>query len=381
MPGRVIQSLKRAGSRNPIFLLDEIDKLGSDFRGDPSSALLEVLDPEQNHQFSDHYIECAFDLSRVLFIATANTLSTIPPALLDRMEVIELSGYTETEKIEIGRTYLVPRQIEAHGIRPDQIQVDDDALQKVVAEYTREAGVRNLERFVASLMRKSARRIATEGPATQIHIDCDFVAEALGAPPHLPEMAERTRVSGVAVGLAVTSHGGDILFVEATSMPGGKGVRLRLTGQLGDVMRESAEAALSWVRTHAEELNLPPESFAAGEIHLHVPAGAVPKDGPSAGIALVTAIVSALTNRHARSLVAMTGEISLRGRVLPVGGIKGKLFAASRAGIDTVVIPKRNEKDLRDVPEEVREALDIHLVDTIEEALAITFDPEIPSAG
>ena len=381
MPGRIIQSLKRAGSRNPIFLLDEIDKLGSDFRGDPSSALLEVLDPEQNHQFSDHYIECAFDLSRVLFIATANTLSTIPPALLDRMEVIELSGYTETEKIEIGRTYLVPRQIEAHGIRPDQIQVDDDALQKVVAEYTREAGVRNLERFVASLMRKSARRIATEGPATQIHIDCDFVAEALGAPPHLPEMAERTRVSGVAVGLAVTSHGGDILFVEATSMPGGKGVRLRLTGQLGDVMRESAEAALSWVRTHAEELNLPPESFAAGEIHLHVPAGAVPKDGPSAGIALVTAIVSALTNRHARSLVAMTGEISLRGRVLPVGGIKGKLFAASRAGIDTVVIPKRNEKDLRDVPEEVREALDIHLVDTIEEALAITFDPEIPSAG
>ena len=381
MPGRIIQSLKRAGSRNPIFLLDEIDKLGSDFRGDPSSALLEVLDPEQNHQFSDHYIECAFDLSRVLFIATANTLSTIPPALLDRMEVIELSGYTETEKIEIGRTYLVPRQIEAHGIRPDQIQVDDDALQQVVAEYTREAGVRNLERFIASLMRKSARRIATEGPATQIQVDCDFVAEALGAPPHLPEMAERTRVPGVAVGLAVTSHGGDILFIEAASMPGGKGVRLRLTGQLGDVMRESAEAALSWVRTHAEELNLPPESFAAGEIHLHVPAGAVPKDGPSAGIALVTAIVSALTNRHARSLVAMTGEISLRGRVLPVGGIKGKLFAASRAGIDTVVIPKRNEKDLRDVPEEVRQALDIHLVDTIEEALAITFDPEIPSAG
>ncbi len=381
MPGRIIQSLKRAGSRNPIFLLDEIDKLGSDFRGDPSSALLEVLDPEQNHQFSDHYIECAFDLSRVLFIATANTLSTIPPALLDRMEVIELSGYTETEKIEIGRTYLVPRQIEAHGIRPDQIQVDDDALQQVVAEYTREAGVRNLERFIASLMRKSARRIATEGPATQIQVDCDFVAEALGAPPHLPEMAERTRVPGVAVGLAVTSHGGDILFIEAASMPGGKGVRLRLTGQLGDVMRESAEAALSWVRTHAEALNLPPESFAAGEIHLHVPAGAVPKDGPSAGIALVTAIVSALTNRHARSLVAMTGEISLRGRVLPVGGIKGKLFAASRAGIDTVVIPKRNEKDLRDVPEEVRQALDIHLVDTIEEALAITFDPEIPSAG
>ncbi|MDE0887177.1 MAG: endopeptidase La [Myxococcota bacterium] len=381
MPGRILQSLKRAGSRNPIFLLDEIDKLGSDFRGDPSSALLEVLDPEQNSHFSDHYIECAFDLSRVLFIATANTLSTIPPALLDRMEVIELSGYTETEKIEIGRTYLVPRQLEAHGLTTDHIQIDDDALQKIVSEYTREAGVRNLERFVASLMRKSARRVAAEGPETRIEVDSAFVSEALGAPPHLPEMAERTRMPGVAVGLAVTSHGGDILFVEATSMPGGKGVRLRLTGQLGDVMRESAEAALSWVRSHADALGLKPETFAAGEIHLHVPAGAVPKDGPSAGIALVTAIVSALSNRNARSMVAMTGEISLRGRVLPVGGIKGKLFAASRAGIETVVMPKRNEKDLRDVPEEVRDALDIHLVDTIEEALAVTFSQESPTAG
>ncbi|MDG2334044.1 MAG: endopeptidase La [Myxococcota bacterium] len=381
MPGRIIQSLKRAGSRNPIFLLDEIDKLGSDFRGDPSSALLEVLDPEQNSHFSDHYIECPFDLSRVLFIATANTLSTIPPALLDRMEVIELSGYTETEKIEIGRTYLVPRQLEAHGLTGENIQLDEGALQKVVSEYTREAGVRNLERFVASLMRKSARRVAAEGLGTQIEIDSDFVSEALGAPPHLPEMAERTRMPGVAVGLAVTSHGGDILFVEATSMPGGKNLRLRLTGQLGDVMRESAEAALSWVRSHADDLGLKPENFAAGEIHLHVPAGAVPKDGPSAGIALVTAIVSALSNRNARSMVAMTGEISLRGRVLPVGGIKGKLFAASRAGIETVVMPKRNEKDLRDVPEEVRDALDIHLVDTIEEALAVTFSPESPVAG
>jgi len=381
MPGRIIQSLKRAGSRNPIFLLDEIDKLGSDFRGDPSSALLEVLDPEQNSHFSDHYIECAFDLSRVLFIATANTLSTIPPALLDRMEVIELSGYTETEKIEIGRTYLVPRQLEAHGLNPEQIELEIDALQKVVSEYTREAGVRNLERFVASLMRKSARRVAAEGLETRVKIDSNFVSEALGAPPHLPEMAERTRMPGVAVGLAVTSHGGDILFVEATSMPGGKDVRLRLTGQLGDVMRESAEAALSWVRSHSDALGLAPESFAAGEIHLHVPAGSVPKDGPSAGIALVTAIVSALSNRNARSMVAMTGEISLRGRVLPVGGIKGKLFAASRAGIETVVMPKRNEKDLRDVPEEVREALDIHLVDTIEEALAVTFSDEVPLAG
>jgi ATP-dependent Lon protease len=381
MPGRIIQSLKRAGSRNPIFLLDEIDKLGSDFRGDPSSALLEVLDPEQNHQFSDHYIECAFDLSGVLFIATANTLSTIPPALLDRMEVIELSGYTEAEKIEIGRTHLIPRQLEAHGLTSEHIELDDAALQKVVAQYTREAGVRNLERFVASLMRKSARRIATEGPETRVHIDTAFVSESLGAPPHLPEMAERTRIPGVAVGLAVTSHGGDILFIEAASMPGGKGVRLRLTGQLGDVMRESAEAALSWVRSHAGELGLDPEAFSAGEIHLHVPAGAVPKDGPSAGIALVTAIVSALSNRRARSMVAMTGEISLRGRVLPVGGIKGKLFAASRAGIETVVMPRRNEKDLREVPEEIQDSLEIHLVDTIEEALAVTFETgEVPIA-
>jgi ATP-dependent Lon protease len=381
MPGRIIQSLKRAGSRNPIFLLDEIDKLGSDFRGDPSSALLEVLDPEQNHQFSDHYIECAFDLSGVLFIATANTLSTIPPALLDRMEVIELSGYTEAEKIEIGRTHLIPRQLEAHGLTSEHIELDDAALQKVVAQYTREAGVRNLERFVASLMRKSARRIATEGPETRVHIDTAFVSESLGAPPHLPEMAERTRIPGVAVGLAVTSHGGDILFIEAASMPGGKGVRLRLTGQLGDVMRESAEAALSWVRSHAGELGLDPEAFSSGEIHLHVPAGAVPKDGPSAGIALVTAIVSALSNRRARSMVAMTGEISLRGRVLPVGGIKGKLFAASRAGIETVVMPRRNEKDLREVPEEVQDSLEIHLVDTIEEALAVTFETgEVPIA-
>ena len=381
MPGRIIQSLKRAGSRNPIFLLDEIDKLGSDSRGDPSSALLEVLDPEQNHQFSDHYIECTFDLSRVLFIATANTLSTIPPALLDRMEVIELPGYTEAEKIEIGRTHLIPRQLEAHGLTSEHIELDDAALQKVVAQYTREAGVRNLERFVASLMRKSARRIATEGLETRVHIDTAFVSESLGAPPHLPEMAERTRIPGVAVGLAVTSHGGDILFIEAASMPGGKGVRLRLTGQLGDVMRESAEAALSWVRSHASELGLDPEAFSSGEIHLHVPAGAVPKDGPSAGIALVTAIVSTLSNRRARSMVAMTGEISLRGRVLPVGGIKGKLFAASRAGIETVVMPRRNEKDLREVPEEVRDSLEIHLVDTIEEALAVTFEAgEVPIA-
>ncbi len=371
MPGRILQSLKRSGSKNPVFLLDEIDKVGSDYRGDPSSALLEVLDPEQNHSFSDHYIEAPFDLSRVLFIATANTLSTIPPALLDRMEVIDLSGYTEREKLVIAREFLVPRQLEAHGIENHQVQIEDAALDKIISEYTREAGVRNLERNVATLMRKSARRISEDRDAT-IEIDTDFVSEALGAPPHLSEVAEESSIPGVAVGLAVTAHGGDILFVEAAGNPGGKGIRLRLTGQLGDVMRESAEAALSWVRSHAEELGLSEQAMAPREIHLHVPAGAIPKDGPSAGVALVTAIVSLLSDRSAKNRVAMTGEISLRGRVLPVGGIKGKLLAASRAGIESVVIPKRNEKDLEEVPEEVRESLGIHLVDTIDEALALT---------
>jgi ATP-dependent Lon protease len=381
MPGRILQSLKRAGSRNPIFLLDEIDKLGSDFRGDPSSALLEVLDPEQNHSFSDHYVECPFDLSKVLFIATANTLSTIPPALLDRMEVIELPGYTEHEKLVIAQQYLVPRQLEAHGLREDHADIPVSSLEKVISEYTREAGVRNLERYVATLMRKCARRVAEEGADTRVEVDSDFVSTALGPPPHLPESAERTNIPGVAVGLAVTAHGGDILFIEATSLRGGKGIRLRLTGQLGDVMRESAEAALSWVRAHSEALGLSAADMAPGEIHLHVPAGAVPKDGPSAGVALVTAIVSALSNRRATAMVAMTGEISLRGRVLPVGGIKGKLFAASRAGIEMVVMPRRNEKDLVEVPDDVKAALDIRLVDTIDEALLLTLGNEAPAAN
>ncbi len=371
MPGRILQSLKRAGSRNPVFLLDEIDKVGSDFRGDPSSALLEVLDPEQNHSFSDHYIEAPYDLSKVLFIATANTLSTIPAALLDRMEVIELSGYTEREKLVIAQEFLVPRQLEAHGLVAEQVQIQNAALEKVIVEYTREAGVRNLERSVATLMRKCARRISEDRDVV-IEIDPDFVSEALGAPPHLSEIAEENSIPGVAVGLAVTAHGGDILFIEAAGSLGGKGIRLRLTGQLGDVMRESAEAALSWVRSHAERLGLSEEAMGPREIHLHVPAGAVPKDGPSAGVAMVTAIVSLLSERRAESKLAMTGEISLRGRILPVGGIKGKLLAASRAGIDTVVIPKRNEKDLAEVPEEVKNSLGIHLVDTIDEALALT---------
>jgi len=378
MPGRIIQSLRRAGSRNPVFLLDEIDKLGADFRGDPSSALLEVLDPEQNHAFSDHYLEVAYDLSRVFFIATANTLATIPPALLDRMEVIELPGYTDREKLQIARDHLVPKQLEAHGLTPEQVTVGDEAIRKVVHEYTREAGVRNLDRFVATLMRKAARRIAETRPDGPVVIDEAFVSDALGPPPHLPETAERTTRPGVVVGLARTNAGGDILFIEATAMPGGKDVRLRLTGQLGDVMKESAEAALSWVRANAQALGITSKALEAGEIHLHVPAGAVPKDGPSAGIALVTAIVSVLSGRCARGDVAMTGEISLRGRVLPVGGIKDKVLAAARAGIQTVVIPRRNEKDLVDVPEDVRNELRIELVDTIEEVLALALEPCTP---
>ena len=369
MPGRIIQSLRRAGTRNPIFLLDEIDKLGGDFRGDPSSALLEVLDPEQNHSFSDHYIEIPFDLSRVLFIATANTLSTIPPALLDRMEVIELPGYTERDKLVIARRHLVPKQIEAHGLPPEKIRVGDDALDKVASEYTREAGVRNLDRHIAKLMRKAARKIAGKSEVPMIEIDADYVTDALGAPPHLPEAAERTVMPGVVVGLAHTSHGGDILFVEAALSRSGDGVRLRLTGQLGDVMRESAEAALSWVRSNADKIGVDPKIFDGCEIHLHVPAGAVPKDGPSAGITLVTALVSAMTGRKARGKTAMTGEISLRGRVLAVGGIKDKILAAARAGIDCVILPRRNEKDLVDVPEEVRAQVELRLVDNIEEVL------------
>jgi ATP-dependent Lon protease len=407
MPGRILQSLRRAGSRNPIFLLDEIDKIGADFRGDPSSALLEVLDPEQNFSFSDHYIEVPFDLSNVLFITTANTLSTIPPALLDRMEVIEISGYTHGDKEVIARQHLVPKQLEAHGLSADRVIVTDEAIEKILREYTREAGVRNLDRNIANLMRKVAKRVAAErqshgapggeaeaGPTPQagqepeperpadgevspVSIDADFTSEALGAPPHLPETAERTTQPGVVVGLAHTSHGGDILFIEASVMRGAKDIELRLTGHLGDVMRESAEAALSWVRSNAARLGIADEMLDGSEIHLHVPAGAVPKDGPSAGIALATALVSALSGRRARGTVAMTGEISLRGRLLPVGGIKDKVLAASRAGIETVVLPRRNEKDLVDLPAEALEKLEIRLADTIGDVLEITVEPQV----
>jgi ATP-dependent Lon protease len=315
-----------------------------------------------------------------MFIATANTLATIPPALLDRMEVIELPGYTERDKLSIARRHLVPKQLEAHGLSAGDVEVTDDALDKLVREYTREAGVRNLDRSIASLMRKAARRVAArrakaEGVSEPLAVDAAFVEEALGAPPHLPETAERTTQPGVAVGLAYTNHGGDILFIEATVLPGGDGVRLRITGQLGEVMRESAEAALSWVRANQEQLGLDPKLLAGCEIHLHVPAGAVPKDGPSAGVTMAAALVSALSKRRAHGEVAMTGEISLRGRVLPVGGIKDKVLAASRAGIKTVLLPKRNEKDLVDVPEDVREQLDLRLVESLDQVLAAALEP------
>ena len=379
MPGRILQSLRRAGSRNPVFVLDEIDKLGADFRGDPSSALLEVLDPEQNCTFSDHYLEVSFDLSRVLFIATANTLATIPAALLDRMEVIELPGYTDRDKLVIARDFLIPKQLEGHGLTAERVTVTDDAVDKVVHEYTREAGVRNLDRHFATLLRKAAARIAGDGEDATLQVDGEFVGTALGAPPHLPETAERTTLPGVAIGLAATSQGGDILFIEATAIPGGKkGVRLRLTGQLGEVMRESAEAALSWVRSNAEAYHLDSPVLEAGEIHLHVPAGAVPKDGPSAGVALVTAIVSVLSNRRARGTAAMTGEISLRGKVLPVGGIKAKVMAAARAGVTTVLLPRRNEKDLVEVPQEVLEKLEIVSIDSIDDALGKALESAAP---
>ena len=315
----------------------------------------------------------------MLFIATANTLATIPPALLDRMEVIELPGYTDRDKLAIARRHLVPKQVEAHGLRADQVSLSDAAIERVVHEYTREAGVRNLERHFATLFRKAAARIAAgrasgDEPAA-VAIDPDFVAEALGAPPHLPESAERTTVPGVVVGLAATAHGGDILFIEATAVAGGEGVRLRLTGQLGDVMRESAEAALSWVRANADRYEIAAEALRAGEIHLHVPAGAVPKDGPSAGVALATAILSALSGRRALGTAAMTGEISLRGRVLPVGGIKEKVLAASRAGIERIILPGRNRKDVIEVPEEVREKLDFRFVEAVDEAIAAALEP------
>lgn len=375
LPGQIMQGLRRAGSNNPVFMLDEIDKLGMDFRGDPSSALLEVLDPEQNHAFRDHYFDVEFDLSRVFFLTTANILETIPPPLRDRMEVIELSGYTEEEKIAIARKHLVPKQLEEHGLSKDRLKFHSIAIRALISEYTREAGVRNLERNVAAVCRKAARRFA-EATAEKIDVTPDVVHEMLGPPVFLrEEVLERPMCPGVSVGLAWTPVGGEILFVESTKMAGGKS--LTLTGQLGDVMRESAQAALSYIRTHATELGVDPKFFEENDVHIHVPAGAIPKDGPSAGTAIAASLASLLTGRCLQPRTAMTGEITLHGQVLPVGGIKDKILAAYRAGVRTLLIPKQNEKDVvEDVPQEVRDAVKIHYVDNIERALEIALLPD-----
>ena len=374
LPGQVIQGLRRAESKNPVFILDEIDKLGNDFRGDPASALLEVLDPEQNVSFRDHYLDVPFDLSEVLFITTANILDPIPPALRDRMELLEIPGYTEEEKLAIARDHLVQKQIANHGLTSEQVTISDDAIRLVVRGYTREAGVRNLEREIGALCRKAARRRA-EGNETPLHITSEVVVELLGAPHFLDEeMEERTKEPGVAIGLAWTPAGGDVLFVEASRMAGPG--TLTLTGQLGEVMKESARAALSWFRAHAATYGADPDFFKTSEIHLHVPSGAIPKDGPSAGVTMVTALASELTRRPVRGDIAMTGEITLSGRVLPVGGIKEKVLAARRVGIREVILPRQNEKNINeDLTEELRRELTVHYVQSVDEVLLLALLP------
>jgi ATP-dependent Lon protease len=374
LPGQVIQGLRRAESKNPVFILDEIDKLGSDFRGDPSSALLEVLDPEQNNTFRDHYLDVPFDLSEVLFITTANVLDPVPPALRDRMEVLEIAGYTEEEKLQIATDHLVEKQVKNHGLTSEYIRFTPDALRQVIRGYTREAGVRNLEREIGSLCRKVARRRA-EGNETPIEITPTTVMEMLGAPKFLDEeMEERTKDPGVAIGLAWTPAGGEVLFIEASRMAGTGS--LTLTGQLGEVMKESARAALSWLRTHAREYNVDPDFFKNAEVHVHVPSGAIPKDGPSAGVTMATAIASELSGRPVRGDIAMTGEITLSGRVLPVGGIKEKVLAARRVGIREVILPRQNAKNVNeDLTPELRQDMTVHLVSSIDEVLAMALQP------
>jgi ATP-dependent Lon protease len=374
LPGQIIQGLRRAETKNPVFILDEVDKLGSDFRGDPSSALLEVLDPEQNNTFRDHYLDVPFDLSEVLFITTANILDPVPAPLKDRMEVLEIAGYTEEEKLNIAIDHLVDKQVKNHGLTPEYIRFTPDALRQVIRGYTREAGVRNLEREIASLCRKVARRRA-EGNETPIEITPDVVVELLGAPKFLDEeMEERTKEPGVAIGLAWTPAGGEVLFIEASRMAGTGS--LTLTGQLGDVMKESARAALSWLRTHAKEYGIDPDFFKSAEMHVHVPSGAIPKDGPSAGVTMATAMASQLTGRPVRGDLAMTGEITLSGRVLPIGGVKEKVLAARRVGIREVILPKANAKNVdEDLTPELRRDMTVHLVSTIDEVLALALLP------
>lgn len=371
-PGRVVQAMRRVGSKNPVFMLDEIDKVGSDWRGDPSSALLEVLDPEQNREFRDNYLNVPFDLSQVLFIATANVLDTIPGPLRDRMEILQLSGYTDLEKLHIARSYLVPRQVSENGLRSEEVRFEDDALLLIIREYTREAGVRDLERQIGRVCRKSAVSVV-EGGTVSVVVDAAVVRETLGKTRFHHEAKERTEIPGVAIGLAFTPVGGEILFVEASRMEGDSS--LTVTGQVGEVMKESARAALSLVRSKAAPLGVAPEAFSKSDVHVHVPAGAVPKDGPSAGIALATALASLFTGRTVRGDLGMTGEVTLRGKVLPVGGIKEKVIAAHRAELGTVILPRYNEKDIDDLPAEVRSDLEIHFVDNIEQVFELALEP------
>jgi ATP-dependent Lon protease len=372
LPGRIVRALKEAGTKNPVIMLDEIDKVGSDWRGDPSSALLEVLDPAQNNTFRDHYLEVDLDLSEVLFIPTANVWETIPAPLLDRMELIRLDGYTENEKLAIARDHLLRRQVEQAGLRPEEVSLDDAAILAVVSDHTREAGVRNLERELGKMTRKVATRIASGELVAPVAITPEQVRELLGKPKFDNEVAERTAVPGVATGLAVTGTGGDVLFIEAANAAGDG--KLTLTGQLGDVMKESAQIALSYVRAHAADLGVDPEA-AQKSFHVHVPAGAVPKDGPSAGIAMTTAMVSLLSGRPMRSTVAMTGEVTLQGLVLPIGGVKQKVLAAHRMGLTEVILPRRNEKDVDDVPESVRNQVTFHFASRVEDAIAVALEP------
>jgi ATP-dependent Lon protease len=376
LPGRIVRAIREAGSMNPVILLDEVDKLGADYRGDPTAALLEVLDPAQNHTFRDHYLEVELDLSDVLFIATANVAEAIPEPLLDRMEPIPLDGYTEEEKVTIARDHLLPRQLERAGLDPADVTVTDDALRRLAGEYTREAGVRALERSIARVLRKIAARLASGEAELPVTVGPEDLNGYLGHPRHTPDSAERTAVPGVATGLAVTGTGGDVLFIEASLADRETGdTGVTLTGQLGDVMKESAQIALSYLRSHGAELELPVGDLKDRGMHVHVPAGAVPKDGPSAGVTMTTALASLLSGRLVRSDVAMTGEVSLTGRVLPIGGVKQKLLAAHRAGITTVLIPKRNEPDLEDVPEAVREQLEVHPVSDVREVLELALEP------
>ena len=380
LPGRIVRALKEAGTKNPVMMLDEVDKVGADWRGDPSSALLEVLDPAQNHTFRDHYLEVDLDLSEVLFISTANVSETIPGPLLDRMEVIRLDGYTEDEKVVIARDHLLARQEERNGLRSDEVEITDDALRQVVGDYTREAGVRNLERELGKVLRKVATRVASGQAQAPVRVAAADIREYLGRPRFFFEAAERTSVPGVATGLAVTGTGGDVLFIEATRLEGDGKDPLMLTGQLGDVMKESGQIALSYVRSHARELGIDASNL-GGRFHVHVPAGAVPKDGPSAGVTMVTAIASLLSDTPVKSTVGMTGEVTLQGRVLPIGGVKQKVLAAHRAGLKEVILPKRNEGDLDDVPEQVREEIAFHPVETIDEVLSIALEREDAGAA